>query len=178
VKWLRSQDFVAALPGRLGLALLVVVVVLFAVGVLSGGFHDDATWKPRGYTIATVCPSVTIATGKLQRATNELEDLGCGPPALRASSCYDGPRAGEMQYRACSDVLVGWPSCDTTHVDLVVHADGPRGVAYIDITRPDYAHVAHAVGHVAGLGHTTAATSYMAARPGSEWSRVSCEVSP
>lgn len=150
--------------------LSAVVALLFVVGFLTGGNHTDAPYTPTDYGLVSICPSASEHVDAAARAMHRLEGLGCPVPALERSPCLSGPGPGEVQVRACTDVLVGVPSCDEEHVDLVLHGER-QGLVYIASPRG----VAHAMGHVIGLGHTTAATSVMADPPGNEWSRVSCD---
>lgn len=154
----------------LGAIVGLVVGLLFGIGLLTGGGHKSAPYSPTPYQVVKVCPSAARYTDRAANALHRLEALGCRVPLIERDECEGPPKVREVQVRDCTDVLVGVPSCDVEHVDLVIHGKD-AGLAYI----ADERGVSHAMGHVVGLGHTTAATSIMHPVPGDEWSWIDCK---
>lgn len=155
----------------------VAIGASLGFAAVTGGNHLPPPYSPTAISTVTVCPSAWTHYGAYLAARDRYVVQGCPAVSVRLGACEDGPRYGEAQVRACTDIVVlpdGGIGCPEGYWDTVsLLDDGAYALVYIAGEAPSGVE-AHTLGHLLGLGHTTAATSVMAAEPGTDWDRVVC----
>lgn len=190
------------LPNPLRIGLWVIVIGIPAIGlgliaydVMTGGNHEDATYKELLVQEVHLCSSLPNETQEKFFYTANLyeTETNCVTPVMRRDECIEEPAVGVMQVRACNDVLKGIEfeginlydiGCPEKNIDTVqLHPLYPgTGVAYV--INKDEA-IKHTLGHIIGLGwntserkngHSTRPNSVMHERPGYSFDDIRCDL--
>lgn len=161
------------LPGRMLVVVFAITLAIIASlvwAVLVGDGHAAASFEREPYDLVVVCPSADYALRHLVTSSHRYEAAGVYVPPIVVGECGDPPTPGIVQVRGYLDQVSGYvQAVDGKYIDKIVHhQDDMTGVAYVvplTTSRPRCMY-AHVLGHIAGLGHTTAAGSVMSERCG------------
>jgi len=155
--------------------MLVLVLGLFAYGMLTGGDPIRLHEQDHGVRQLTVCYDAEQYLMDHQQAELDWRAVGCRSYPVTLGDCLDDPRDGEVHvhlcdahpYAALCDDLTGTPG----------HTQVREGGAGVITYAPGaaYDHVRHEAGHLRlSEGHSSIAGSWMAASAGPDWLGVEC----
>lgn len=183
--------------GIVGITVFGIGIIVYDQVVLDGtGGHEVAPFEPSLTQVIDVCPSASVPEkwgedpfDALVRAAEDytkMTDCGVALPTIQRSECEGHPEVGHMQIRDCGDLVVAHEfqglklysgGCPEGYVDTVEHHPvfPGSGVTYWQVMRDRPYTPHHILGHIIGIGHTTAATSWMNPVAGDQPTFISCD---
>jgi hypothetical protein len=135
-------------------------VGLTALVLVRGDGHVPPPYVPREVRALTVCGSAAAHVRRVESAAAAWRAAGFDVPPPSLGGCAMPPGPGEVQVRACSDVVVGWGSCSAEQ-DGATATIGDASIVYVERFPSRACIVAHEIGHALGFGHATGASSVM-----------------